>query len=511
MIIILDYGSQYAELIARRIRECNVYSEVVAHTISATEITSKKATGLILSGGPSSVYDDGAPSCDSDIFKLGIPILGICYGMQLMVTAMGGEVTHHKKQEYGKAEILIDDQSSLLVSVNNKSVVWMSHGDSVSKLPAGFECLGHTENTPFACIASKSKQMYGVQFHPEVAHTADGMALIETFLFKICKASSDWTMSAFADKSIEEIKAKVGKDKVLLGLSGGVDSTTVAALLHKAIGDQLVCMYIDQGFMRKNESERIVELFNEHFHIPLIHVDARERFYAKTKGIEDPEKKRKAIGNEFVRVFESESHKLIGEVKYLAQGTLYPDVIESATIGTSANAVTIKTHHNVGGLPDDIKFEVIEPLRMLFKDEVRKLGLALGLPEHLVYRHPFPGPGLAIRILGELSPERVATLQEADFIVIDEIKKAGLYREVWQAFAVLLPVRSVGVMGDKRTYEETCVIRIVSSEDAMTANWVHIPYDVLDKMSSRIVNEVPGINRVTYDITSKPPSTIEWE
>ncbi len=511
MIIILDFGSQYSKLIARRVREANVFSEVLNHDVSAAEIKEKNPVGIIFSGGPSSVYDEEAPQCDPKIFELDIPILGICYGLQLMVHLQGGEVLHHAKQEYGRAMITIDDRSDLLGDVLDESVVWMSHGDSVTRLPEGFVRIAHTENTPFAAIANKDTKQYGVQFHPEVAHTMHGKEIINNFLFRICGASPTWTMRSFAEQSIEEIRERVGDEKVLLGLSGGVDSTTVALLLHKAIGDQLVCMFIDQGFMRKNEGVKIVKLFKDNFKIRLIHVNAADRFFQKMKGITDPEEKRKRIGNEFVRVFEAESLKLVGDVKFLAQGTLYPDVIESATSGTSKNAHKIKTHHNVGGLPGDIKFQVIEPLRMLFKDEVRKLGIELGAPEDIVFRQPFPGPGLAIRILGDVTPERVAMLQEADAIVVEEIKKAGLYRKVWQAFAVLLPVRTVGVMGDRRTYDEMCAVRVVTSEDAMTANWAHVPYEVLGLMSTRIINEVQGINRVVYDITSKPPSTIEWE
>jgi GMP synthase (glutamine-hydrolysing) len=511
MLLILDYGSQYSHLIARRVRECGVYSEVLDGHLTIEKIKEKNPTAIILSGGPSSVYEADAPKCDPAILEMGIPVLGICYGMQLIANLSGTNVKHYSKREYGKTEIVIDDFSGLFFGIDSKIIAWMSHGDSVEELPEGFVRLAHSENTPFVAIANKKKKIFGVQFHPEVSHTEMGMQIIRNFLFEISKLKKDWDMKDFINQEIEAIRQQVGKEKVLLGLSGGVDSMTAAVLLHEAIGDQLICMFIDQGFMRKNESEQIVATVNDHFKINLIHVDARERFFKAIKGITDPEEKRKKIGNEFIRVFESEILKVAQDVKFLAQGTLYPDIIESATTGVSKNAVKIKTHHNVGGLPDDMEFKIVEPFKKLFKDEVRKVGLELGMPEKVVYRHPFPGPGLAIRIIGEVDPERVRVLQEADDIVMAEIKKAGLYREVWQSFAVLLPIKTVGVMGDKRTYCHTIAVRAVSSQDAMTANWTHLPYEVLESISTRIINELPEINRVVYDITSKPPSTIEWE
>jgi GMP synthase (glutamine-hydrolysing) len=513
LIIILDYGSQYSQLIARRVRECNVYSELVAHDISAAKIKELNPEGIILSGGPASVYAKDAPTVDQKILELDIPILGVCYGMQLIVQNLGGKVELHEgKREYGKAELKIDSSSDLFINIPEKFIAWMSHGDSCVKLPQGFTTIASTANLENGAIENKSKKIYGVQFHPEVVHTQRGADIIRNFVHGICHAKQTWTMSNYIEAEIERIRKQVGKEKVLLGLSGGVDSTCVAALLHKAIGDQLTCMFIDQGFMRKNEAENIVELFTKYFDIHLIHVDASKEFFAKVKGVTDPEEKRKRIGNLFVETFDKESSKL-HDYKFLAQGTLYPDVIESAVSGgtQAKTAVKIKTHHNVGGLPKDMKFKLVEPLRWLFKDEVRKVALELGVHEDLVWRHPFPGPGLAIRIIGEVTPERVKVLQEADYIMIEEIKKAGLYRDIWQALTVLLPIKSVGVMGDQRTYANACAIRCVSSEDAMTAKWSKIPYEVMETISSRIVNEIPEINRVVYDVTSKPPATIEWE
>lgn len=512
MIIVIDYGSQYNELIARRVRQCSVYSEVLPHDISLAELKAKNPKGIILSGGPASVYDKNAPKLTKAILELKVPVLGICYGMQLLAQEFGGQVTPSTtKREYGKADLVIDDYDGLFETIPEKIISWMSHGDFVTELPKDYKVLAHSESIPIAAFGNFKDKIYGVQFHPEVVHTPKGMDILRNFVHGICKEKPEWTMASFIEKSIKEIKEKVGKGNVLLGLSGGVDSTTVAALLHKAIGDQLICMFIDQGFMRKNEAEKIVKMIAKHFQIKLVHIDATKRFYEKIKGVVDPEQKRKVIGNEFVRVFEEESKK-IGDFTFLAQGTLYPDVIESAVQGdVSKTAVKIKTHHNVGGLPDDMKFKLVEPMRMLFKDEVRKLGLELGVPEEIVWRQPFPGPGLAIRILGEVTRERVKILQEADDIVVTEIKKAGLYRYLWQSFAVLLPVKSVGVMGDQRTYLNTIALRAVTSEDAMTATWAELPYDLLGRISSRIINEVPQVNRVVYDISSKPPATIEWE
>ncbi len=515
MVVILDFGSQYSELIARRIRETQVYSEVLSYRTSVAQLRSLNPKGIILSGGPSSVYDDRAPSCDPGIWDLGIPVLGVCYGMQLMVQQLGGQVERAECGEYGKANLLVDDPTDLLTNVESGSIMWMSHGDSVMAMPKGFELLAHTDNTPCAAIADHDRNFYGVQFHPEVVHSQGGQALIRNFVYHICQCEPTWTTEAFVDQAVREVQAKVGDKEVLLALSGGVDSSTLAFLLHRAIGDKLTCMFIDQGFMRKGEPERLVKLFHEQFHIPVVHVQARDRFLGVVAGISDPEEKRKKIGHEFIRVFEEESKRL-GPFDYLAQGTLYPDVIESADTNADPKtgervAVKIKSHHNVGGLPKDLQFKLVEPLRKLFKDEVRKLGQVLGLPDEIVKRQPFPGPGLAIRILGEVTREKLDILRDADFIVRQEVNKAGLYNEIWQAFAVLLPVKSVGVMGDQRTYAYPIVLRMVKSEDGMTADWARVPYDLLETISIRIVNEVKGVNRVVYDITSKPPGTIEWE
>jgi GMP synthase (glutamine-hydrolysing) len=515
MIVILDFGSQYSELIARRIRETQVYSEVLSYRTTPEELRKMNPKGIILSGGPKSVYSDYAPQCDPEIWELGIPILGVCYGMQLMVNELGGKVTQAERGEYGKASLLIDDPTHLLSNVENGVTMWMSHGDSVTTMPSGFKLLAHTENTPCAAIANHERKLYGVQFHPEVVHSQGGLALIRNFVYHICNCEPSWTTAAFVENAIREICAKVSDRRVLLALSGGVDSSTLAFLLHKAIGDQLTCVFIDQGFMRKLEPERLLKLFQEQFHIPVEYVNARDRFISAIAGVTDPEEKRRRIGHEFIRVFE-ETSKRLGHFDYLAQGTLYPDVIESA--GTNVDpktgervAVKIKSHHNVGGLPKDLRFKLVEPLRKLFKDEVRKVGRSLGLPEEIVQRQPFPGPGLAIRILGEVTAERLDILRDADLIVRQEINQRNLYNHYWQAFAVLLPIRSVGVMGDQRTYAYPVVLRIVTSEDGMTADWARVPYDVLEAISNRIVNEVKGVNRVVYDITSKPPGTIEWE
>ncbi len=515
MIVILDFGSQYSELIARRIRETEVYSEVISYRTTAEELSNINPRGIILSGGPKSVYAKGAPACDPEIWNLGIPVLGVCYGMQLMVKQLGGKVEQAARGEYGKASLKIDDPIDLLTNVEDGSTMWMSHGDSCVQLPEGFKILAHTDNTRCAAVADHDKKLFGVQFHPEVIHSEYGSALIRNFVYHICVCEPTWTTETFVEESIKEIRARVGDKRVLLALSGGVDSSTLAFLLHEAIGDQLICMFIDQGFMRKGEPERLVEIFDNRFHINVEYIMARDRFLEKVKGVTDPEEKRRIIGHEFIQVFEEESDRL-GPFDYLAQGTLYPDVIESADTNVDAKtgervAVKIKSHHNVGGLPKNLRFKLVEPLRKLFKDEVRKVGRSINLPEEIVSRHPFPGPGLAIRILGEVTARKLNMLRDADFIVRDEIKKRGMYHDFWQVFAVLLPVKSVGVMGDQRTYAFPVVLRLITSEDGMTADWAKPPYDLLEAISTRIVNEVDGVNRVVYDITSKPPGTIEWE
>jgi GMP synthase (glutamine-hydrolysing) len=511
-VLVLDFGAQYAQLIARRVRELGVYSELYPFSISLEKIKSLNPKGIIFSGSPHSTYDQGAPHSDPRIFDLGIPVLGICYGLQLMAYQLGGEVDKAARREYGHAELVIDDQSDLFSGFDAtdkaQATVWMSHGDHLTMAPPGFEPIAHTHNAPICAIRNRAKRIYGVQFHPEVVHTPKGREVLHNFLYRICECKGGWSSSAFIQTSIDEIRKKVGSGKVICALSGGVDSSVAAVLLHKAIGEQLYCIHIDNGLMRKSESEKVVRTFRDSFHMNLDYVDATDRFLSGLAGVADPEKKRKIIGKLFIDVFEEEAKK-IGQVDFLCQGTLYPDVIESVSF--KGPSVTIKSHHNVGGLPEKMNLKLIEPFRELFKDEVRAVGREMGLPDDLIWRHPFPGPGLAVRVLGEITKERLELLREADAIFVDEVKKAGLYRDIWQGFVVLLPVQSVGVMGDGRTYDFTVAVRAVSSVDGMTADWFRMPHEVMAAISSRITNEVRGINRVVYDISSKPPATIEWE
>ncbi|MEP6698333.1 MAG: glutamine-hydrolyzing GMP synthase [Verrucomicrobiota bacterium] len=520
-ILILDFGSQYTQVIARRIRECQVYSEIVRFDISAEEVAARQPNGIVLSGGPASVYDERAPQLDPAIFSLGLPVLGICYGMQLMARHLGGGVEFSARREYGAGMLKLSNGSQLFAGLGQQIDIWNSHGDKITALPEGFRATAHTENSAFAAIEHTEKKLYGLQFHPEVAHTPRGKEILQNFVYRICGCAMDWTMGSFIEDACQRIRSQVGRQKVVLGLSGGVDSSVTAALLHKAIGDQLTCIFVNNGLLRAREEEMVQRVFGENFHVRLKYVDAAARFLKQLQGVTDPETKRKIIGNEFVKVFEEATAELLvedrasgsgenGGYHFLAQGTLYPDVIESVAIGGNP-ASLIKSHHNVGGLPEKMHFELVEPVRQLFKDEVRELGLQLELPREIVYRQPFPGPGLAVRILGEVTPERLRILRDADTIVLSEMKASDWYYRVWQSFAVLLPVRSVGVMGDQRTYDYTIALRIVESQDGMTADWVRVPYELLARISNRVINEVKGVNRVCYDISSKPPSTIEWE
>jgi GMP synthase (glutamine-hydrolysing) len=506
-VLVVDLGGQYSQLIARRVREARVYSEIVSYRATVEEIRAKNPVAIILSGGPASVYADGAPRMDPSVFQQGIPTLGICYGAQLLALELGGKVEQTGAGEYGKVQMRVEG-GALFGAQPADQTAWMSHRDTVTAPPAGAEVVATSEHTPVAAFQDAGRRVYGVQFHPEVVHTPHGQDMLKNFLYEVAGAAPVWTPAAVIEEQVERIRAQVGSDRVLCALSGGVDSAVAALLVHKAVGDQLTCVFVDHGFMRKGEAEQVVEMFDGVFHVPLVHVQAQERFLSRLAGVTEPEQKRKLIGEEFIRVFEDEARTL-GDVRWLVQGTLYSDVIESG--GTDGVAETIKSHHNVGGLPADMKMKLVEPLRLLFKDEVRRVGEELGMPERMVWRQPFPGPGLAIRIIGDVTEERLETLREADAILLDEVRKAGLYRELWQSFCVLPAIRSVGVQGDSRTYGYPIAIRAVTSEDAMTADWARLPYDLIEVISARIVNEIPAVNRVVLDVTSKPPATIEWE
>ncbi len=509
-IVILDFGSQYTQVIARRIRECNVYSVILRYDTPAEQVERLKAKGIILSGGPASVYDKDAPLPDPGIFKLGIPVLGICYGLQLLAQYLGGKVEPGLKREYGKGTLGVKDSfCPLFANLPEKLQVWNSHGDRLTKLPKGFKSVAVTENSDYAAIENHAARMFGLQFHPEVVHTPQGREILANFVHNICACGKNWTMRSYIEQAVEAIRGQVGTERVILGLSGGVDSSVAAALLHKAIGSQLTCIFVNNGVLRGREAEVVRKVFGRHFKIKLQYENASKLFLCRLKGVTAPERKRKIIGRTFIEVFERAT-KRAGQARFLAQGTLYPDVIESVPIGGNPAAM-IKSHHNVGGLPQKMRFELVEPLKCLFKDEVRELGLELGLPREIVLRQPFPGPGLAVRILGEVTPARLQILRNADRIVVDEMQNSGWYYRIWQSFAVLLPVRSVGVMGDERTYEYTIAVRAVDSQDGMTADWVKLPYELMERLSNRIINEVKGVNRVCFDITSKPPGTIEWE
>jgi len=509
LILIIDFGSQYNQLIARRVREHHVYCQIEPPDIPLDQIRTLQPEGIILSGGPASIYEKGSPKVDPGIFELGIPVLGICYGMQYMVNILGGAVAGSNKREYGFAALTVKDGGGIFQGIEKETTCWMSHGDSIQALPAGFQATAVTDNTPVAAAENREKRFYGFQFHPEVVHTREGMRMLENFLFRVCRCEKSWTMESFARDAVEEIRSQVGSGRVILGLSGGVDSSVAALLLHQAVGDRLTCVFVDNGVLREGEAEKVQDVFRKHYRIRLRFVRAKKVFLDRLKGVADPERKRKIIGRTFIEIFEKEAKSIKGAA-FLAQGTLYPDIIESRSAFGGPSAV-IKSHHNVGGLPRRMRLKLIEPLKHLFKDEVRLLGRELGLPDEMIWRQPFPGPGLAIRIIGEVTDRRLSILKKADVILQDEIRAAGYYRKLWQSFAVLLPIKSVGIMGDRRTYEHILAIRAVTSDDAMTADWAKLPHDLLGRIANRIINEVRGVNRVVYDISSKPPSTIEWE